>query len=145
LALVAAAASGSPKFFAGTDSAPHVKDTKESGCGCAGCYTSHAAVELYTEALAKAGALKHLDAFMSKNGARFYGLPANQGASTKLVKKEWTVPSTYAPHLLTELHKAQQALTNVPLSGTSSVTRWWCPCAPGRRWSGPSRCPRSFD
>jgi dihydroorotase len=97
LALVGAAASGSPKFFAGTDSAPHVKGAKESGCGCAGCYTSHAAVELYTEALAKAGALKHLDAFMSKNGAHFYGLPANQGASTRLVKKEWTVPTTCVP------------------------------------------------
>ena len=94
LALVSAATSGSPKFFAGTDSAPHARHTKEACCGCAGCYTAHAAMELYCEAMAQAGALHLLDAFTSKNGAKFYGLPPNQG-QMRLVKEPWTVPDTY--------------------------------------------------
>ena len=74
-ALVAAATSGSPKFFAGTDSAPHTTDSKETACGCAGVYTAHAALELYTEVFDSVGKLDLLEGFMSKYGARHYGLP----------------------------------------------------------------------
>mmetsp|Transcript_37316 Transcript_37316/g.92864 ORF Transcript_37316/g.92864 Transcript_37316/m.92864 type:complete len:351 (+) Transcript_37316:3-1055(+) len=91
LALLKAVASGSPKFFAGTDSAPHPKHAKLSACGCAGVYTAHAAVELYAEAFEQADALQHLEAFMSKNGAAFYGLPTNTERIT-LVRTEWPVP-----------------------------------------------------
>lgn len=94
LALLAAATSGSPKFFAGTDSAPHVTGDKESACGCAGVYTAHAAVELYAEAFESQGALKNLEAFLSVNGCAHYGMPQNT-KKLKLVKKEWTVPATY--------------------------------------------------
>ncbi|MDM7323182.1 MAG: dihydroorotase [Gammaproteobacteria bacterium] len=89
-ALVAAATSGNPKFFLGTDSAPHPKNTKESSCGCAGCYTAHAAIELYAEAFDQAGALDRLEGFASHFGADFYGLPRNEGHIT-LVKEAWTV------------------------------------------------------
>ncbi|HEY7985502.1 MAG TPA: dihydroorotase [Methylophilaceae bacterium] len=92
-ALVAAAASGNPKFFLGTDSAPHSKSSKESSCGCAGMYTAHAAIELYAEAFEKAGALDKLEAFASFYGADFYGLPRNTDRIT-LVKESWTVPET---------------------------------------------------
>jgi dihydroorotase len=78
-ALIAAATSGSPKFFLGTDSAPHAKHTKETSCGCAGIYTAHAALELYAEAFDAAGALDRLEGFASRNGAAFYGLPFNEG------------------------------------------------------------------
>lgn len=90
-ALVAAAISGSPKFFLGTDSAPHPKSAKETACGCAGMYTAHAAIELYAEAFEQAGALGRLEAFASFNGADFYGLPRNSGKMT-LVRESWTVP-----------------------------------------------------
>jgi len=76
-ALVAAAISGNPKFFLGTDSAPHPRRGKETACGCAGCYTAHAALELYAEAFASAGALDKLEAFASFHGADFYRLPRN--------------------------------------------------------------------
>lgn len=76
-ALVAAAISGSPKFFLGTDSAPHPKHAKESGCGCAGIYTAHAAIELYAEAFDRAGALDRLEGFSSFHGPDFYRLPRN--------------------------------------------------------------------
>ncbi|MDK9701912.1 MAG: dihydroorotase [Sulfuritalea sp.] len=76
-ALVAAAISGSPKFFLGTDSAPHAQSTKETACGCAGCYTAHAGIELYAEAFEAAGALEKLEAFASFHGADYYGLPRN--------------------------------------------------------------------
>ena len=76
-ALIAAATSGSPKFFLGTDSAPHPVGAKETACGCAGIYTAHAAVELYAEAFEAAGALDKLEAFASHFGADFYGLPRN--------------------------------------------------------------------
>ena len=82
-ALVEAATSGSPKFFLGTDSAPHSTDTKEAACGCAGVFTAHAAVELYAEAFDNAGKLEHLEAFCSSNGADHYGLPRN----TKTISK----------------------------------------------------------
>lgn len=94
-ALVAAAVSGSPKFFLGTDSAPHAKHTKENDCGCAGIYTAHAAIELYAEAFAAANALDKLESFASRHGPAFYGLPPNGDAIT-LVRESWTVPGEYA-------------------------------------------------
>jgi dihydroorotase len=90
-ALVAAATSGNPKFFLGTDSAPHGRATKEAACGCAGCYTAHAGVELYAEAFAAAGALDRLEGFASHFGADFYGLPRNCERIT-LVNEAWHVP-----------------------------------------------------
>ena len=81
-ALVEAAVSGSPKFFLGTDSAPHAKHTKETACGCAGVYTAHAGIELYAEAFEKAGALERLESFASRYGADFYGLPYNDAPIT---------------------------------------------------------------
>ena len=95
LALVAAATSGSAKFFLGTDSAPHPAHLKEHASGCAGCYTSHAAMELYTEAFDSVGALDQLEAFASFNGADFYGLPRNTGTIT-LARETWTPPESYA-------------------------------------------------
>ncbi|MDP2154814.1 MAG: dihydroorotase [Sulfuricella sp.] len=91
-ALVAAAISGDPKFFLGTDSAPHAKGAKEAACGCAGMYTAHAAIELYAEAFEQAGALDRLEAFASFYGADFYGLPRNTDSIT-LVKESWDVPA----------------------------------------------------
>ncbi|MBI2379162.1 MAG: dihydroorotase [Gammaproteobacteria bacterium] len=91
-ALVAAAISGSPKFFLGTDSAPHARHTKENACGCAGIYTAHAAIELYAEAFEQAGALDKLEAFASFNGPDFYRLPRNTDTLT-LVKRSWDVPA----------------------------------------------------
>ena len=81
-ALVAAATSDSGKFFLGTDSAPHARGAKETSCGCAGCYTAYAALELYAEAFAEAGAIDRLEAFASFNGADFYRLPRNSGTVT---------------------------------------------------------------
>jgi dihydroorotase len=91
-ALVAAAISGSPKFFLGTDSAPHAKSTKEAACGCAGCYTAHAGIELYAEAFEAAGALGRLEGFASHYGADFYGLPRNADSIT-LARDAWSVPA----------------------------------------------------
>ena len=92
LALMKAATSGNPKFFLGTDSAPHAKSAKEAACGCAGMYTAHAALELYTEAFEAANALDKLEAFASFYGADFYGLPRNSEKIT-LIKQSWTVPN----------------------------------------------------
>ena len=92
-ALVKAAISGNRKFFLGTDSAPHAQHTKENACGCAGCYTAHAAIELYAEAFEAAGALDRLEAFASFHGADYYGLPRNT-ATVTLRKEEWQVPAT---------------------------------------------------
>jgi dihydroorotase len=92
-ALVEAATSGNPKFFLGTDSAPHARPTKETGCGCAGIYTAHAALELYAIAFEEAGALDKLEGFASEFGASFYGLPHNT-AKVTLVRDEWRVPET---------------------------------------------------
>ncbi|AVP56918.1 dihydroorotase [Pulveribacter suum] len=94
LALVQAATGGSGKFFLGTDSAPHPAQLKEHASGCAGCYTAHAAIELYAEAFDAAGALDQLEAFASFNGPAFYGLPRNQGTIT-LRREAWTVPESY--------------------------------------------------
>ncbi len=93
--LIEAATGGSPKFFLGTDSAPHVRGAKESACGCAGCYTAHAALELYAEAFEAAGALDRLEAFASFHGADFYGLARNRDTVT-LARETWTVPGEYA-------------------------------------------------
>jgi dihydroorotase len=90
-ALVEAATSGNPKFFLGTDSAPHARHTKENDCGCAGVYSAHAAIELYATAFEEAGALDKLEGFASRFGPEFYGLPVNQDTIT-LVREEWTVP-----------------------------------------------------
>ncbi|HEX6156095.1 MAG TPA: dihydroorotase, partial [Burkholderiales bacterium] len=90
-ALLAAATSGNPKFFLGTDSAPHARNTKEAACGCAGIYTAHAALELYAAAFEEAGALDKLEGFASVFGAQFYGLPLNDGTLT-LVREDWRVP-----------------------------------------------------
>jgi dihydroorotase len=94
LALVAAATSGNPRFFLGTDSAPHSRANKESGCGHAGVYSAHAAIELYAEAFESVGALDRLEAFASLNGPRFYGLAPNEARVT-LERVDWTVPSSY--------------------------------------------------
>ena len=94
-ALVAAAISGHPRFFLGTDSAPHPAHLKEHASGCAGCYTAHAAIEMYAEAFDQAGALHQLEAFASFNGADFYGLPRNRGTIT-LHRESWTPPESFA-------------------------------------------------
>ena len=94
-ALGKAAASGNPKFFLGTDSAPHAQHTKETACGCAGIYTAHAALELYAEAFDRIGALDRLEGFASFHGADFYGLPRNTGKVT-LRKESWQVPDSLA-------------------------------------------------
>ncbi|MGB9428596.1 MAG: dihydroorotase [Gammaproteobacteria bacterium] len=93
-ALVKIAISGNPKFFLGTDSAPHAREHKESACGCAGIFNAHAAIELYVEVFERAGALDKLEAFASLHGADFYRLPYNREKLT-LVKQSWTVPATY--------------------------------------------------
>ena len=92
-ALLAAATSGSGKFFLGTDSAPHAQGDKESACGCAGAYTAPAAIELYATAFEQAGALGRLEGFASHFGPDFYGLPRN-GDTITLVREEWTLPDS---------------------------------------------------
>jgi len=92
-ALVEAATSGNPKFFLGTDSAPHARGAKEAACGCAGIYTAHAALEFYAVAFEEAGALDRLEGFAAEFGARFYGLPANRDTVT-LLRQEWRIPET---------------------------------------------------
>jgi dihydroorotase len=91
-ALRAVVASGNPKFFLGTDSAPHEKSKKENACGCAGCYSAWSAIELYTHVFDELGALDKLEGFASHHGADFYGLPRNTETIT-LVKQNWTIPS----------------------------------------------------
>lgn len=94
-ALLAAAASGSNKFFLGTDSAPHPAHLKEHASGCAGCYTAHAAIEMYAEAFDSVEALDKLEGFASFHGADFYGLPRNTGTIT-LKRESWTPPESFA-------------------------------------------------
>ncbi|WP_024298911.1 dihydroorotase [Methylomicrobium lacus] len=94
-ALVQAATSGNPKFFLGTDSAPHLTALKENACGCAGCFSAPVALELYAEAFEKADALDKLEGFASFYGADFYRLPRNRGTIT-LEKRDWQVPASYA-------------------------------------------------
>lgn len=95
LALVEAATSGSTKFFLGTDSAPHATHLKEHATGCAGCYTAHAAIEMYAEVFDNAGALDKLEAFASFNGPDFYSLPRNTSTIT-LARESWTPPDSFA-------------------------------------------------
>ncbi|WP_193166243.1 dihydroorotase [Microbulbifer hainanensis] len=92
-ALIEAATSGSPKFFLGTDSAPHAQNKKENACGCAGCYTAFSAIELYAEAFDRAGKLDKLEGFASEFGPDFYGLPRNEGSIT-LERKPWALPQS---------------------------------------------------
>ena len=94
-ALLRAATSGSPRFFLGTDSAPHARHTKETSCGCAGCYTALSALELYAEAFESAGALDRLETFACFNGPDFYRLPRNADTVT-LEKRPWVVPEELA-------------------------------------------------
>lgn len=94
-ALVAAATSGSPRFFLGSDSAPHPRARKESACGCAGIYTAHAGIELYAEAFAAVDRLECLESFASHHGPDFYGLARNRGTLT-LERREWRVPEALA-------------------------------------------------
>ncbi|GFR45153.1 hypothetical protein Agub_g6536 [Astrephomene gubernaculifera] len=94
-AVMAAATSGSPKFFLGTDSAPHPKGAKESSCGCAGMFSAPVALGIYATAFEQAGALERLEAFASFNGPDFYGLPRNTDKIT-LVRQPQRVPDSYA-------------------------------------------------
>jgi dihydroorotase len=94
-ALLEAATSGNPRYFLGTDSAPHERSTKETACGCAGMFTAHAAIELYTEAFEAAGRLDQLEGFASHFGADFYGLPRHEDTIT-LIKESWIAPEKYA-------------------------------------------------
>ncbi|NBW89326.1 MAG: dihydroorotase [Gammaproteobacteria bacterium] len=93
-ALLEAATSGDPRFFLGTDSAPHARHTKENACGCAGMYSAHAGIELYALAFERAGALTRLPAFAADFGADFYGLPRNEDTIT-LQRRPWTPPASY--------------------------------------------------
>ncbi|MEO7128290.1 MAG: dihydroorotase, partial [Rhodoferax sp.] len=86
---------GNPRFFLGTDSAPHPAHLKEHASGCAGCYTAHAAIEMYAEAFDNAGALDKLEGFASFHGADFYGLPRNTDTIT-LRRESWTPPASFA-------------------------------------------------
>ncbi|MDX8386703.1 MAG: dihydroorotase [Gallionella sp.] len=106
--LVRAATSGSAKFFLGTDSAPHAQHTKENACGCAGCYTAHAAIEFYAEAFEAAGALDKLEGFASFYGADYYGLPRNT-AKVTLRKEAWQVPEKvgFGEHQLVPLRAGE--------------------------------------
>jgi dihydroorotase len=92
--LIEAATGDDPRFFLGTDSAPHARHTKEHACGCAGIFSAHAAIELYAEAFELAGKLDRLQAFASERGADFYGLPRNT-ERIQLERTPWTAPATY--------------------------------------------------
>jgi dihydroorotase len=94
LAVLEAVASGDPRFFLGTDSAPHARSAKESACGCAGIFSAHAGIELYAEIFERAGILPRLQGFASHFGADFYRLPRNQELLT-LVREPWSVPERY--------------------------------------------------
>jgi dihydroorotase len=119
-ALIAAATSGSPRFFLGTDSAPHAASAKHTACGCAGIYTAHAALPLYAEAFAGAGALERLEGFASFFGPDFYGLPRNQDR-IELVREAWQVPLDYdfGDERLTPLRAGERLAWRVidPLAG----------------------------
>lgn len=108
-ALVKAATSGSKKFFLGTDSAPHAQHTKENDCGCAGCYTAHAAIEMYAEVFEQAGTLDKLEAFAGFYGADYYGLPRNTDKVT-LRRESWQVPNSipFGEHRLVPLRAGEK-------------------------------------
>jgi dihydroorotase len=118
-ALVQAATGGNPKFFLGTDSAPHARAAKESACGCAGIFSAHAALELYAEAFEAADALGRLQGFASEFGADFYGLPRNNGSLT-LIRESWRAPP----------HYAFGAETLVPLRAGESIAWRLAPAGP---------------
>ena len=107
-ALIKAATSGNKKYFLGTDSAPHAQHTKETACGCAGCYTAHAAIELYAEVFETAGALDKLEGFASFYGADYYGLPRNTQTIT-LQQEEWQMPASleFGEHRLVPLRAGE--------------------------------------
>jgi dihydroorotase len=107
-ALMAAATSGDPRFFLGTDSAPHTSSTKYAACGCAGIYNAYSAIELYAQAFAQVNALSKLEAFASFHGPDFYGLPRN-GTSITLTQQDWVVPEqlSFAGSQLTPLYAGQ--------------------------------------
>ena len=111
-ALLAAATSGHPRFFLGTDSAPHTRAQKESACGCAGCYTAHAAIEFYAGIFDSQRALDKLEAFASQHFADFYGLARNTSSIT-LQRKNWIVPGSY------ELPEGEQL---IPLQAGKSLS-----------------------
>ncbi len=94
-ALLEAATSGNPRFFLGTDSAPHAQHTKENACGCAGMFSAHAGIELYAEAFDSVGRLDRLEGFAADFGADFYGLPRNS-TRIRLAKRAWTPPANYS-------------------------------------------------
>jgi dihydroorotase len=94
-ALLEAATSGNPRFFLGTDSAPHAQHTKENACGCAGMFSAHAGIELYAEAFDSVGRIDKLEGFASDFGADFYGLPRNS-TRIRLAKRAWTPPANYS-------------------------------------------------
>ena len=108
--LIVPDASRDPRFFLGTDSAPHAKGLKEHACGCAGCYTAFHAMELYAQAFDAAGALDKLEAFSSFHGPAFYGLPRNSSSIT-LKRETWTLP--------TELPLGDASI--VPLNGGEAI------------------------
>jgi dihydroorotase len=94
LAIIDAVASGNPRFFLGTDSAPHARHTKENACGCAGIFSAHAGIELYAEAFEQAGMLPRLEDFAASFGADFYRLPRNSATIT-LQRRSWSPPAHY--------------------------------------------------
>jgi dihydroorotase len=108
-ALIEAVTSGDPRFFLGTDSAPHIRGLKENACGCAGSYTAFAALELYADVFERAGAMDRLEGFASHFGADFYGLPRNK-RRIRLEKSPWTVPADYAfgPERVVPLRAGEQ-------------------------------------
>ena len=108
-ALIEAVTSGDPRFFLGTDSAPHIRGLKENACGCAGSYTAFAALELYADVFERAGAMDRLEGFASHFGADFYGLPRNK-RRIRLEKTPWTVPADYAfgPERVVPLRAGEQ-------------------------------------
>jgi dihydroorotase len=109
LSLLETAVSGSPRFFLGTDSAPHARHTKEAACGCAGIFSAHAGIELYAEAFEAAGALARLQGFASEFGADFYGLPRST-TTIALAREEWTVPAalSFGEHELIPLRAGEK-------------------------------------
>jgi dihydroorotase len=113
--LVAAATSGNPKFFLGTDSAPHARRTKEADCGCAGCYSAPVALASYAEVFEDAGALDRLEGFASVHGAAFYRLPANAD-TVELIRERWRVPETlpFGDTMIVPLRAGQELRWRMP-------------------------------
>lgn len=122
-ALVEAATSGSPKFFLGTDSAPHATHTKESACGCAGVYSAHVCIEIYAQVFDEAGKLDKLEDFCSSYGADHYGIPRSTATLT-LEKTSWTVPATYefGPDTVTPLKANEEVPWKIVASAKKQKT-----------------------